>query len=65
MVDIKWGIVRRNFRYPHPITGKLQDEYKVAENSEVKFTTLGRRIAVDLSYAEAVALCAILNAGQT
>lgn len=58
----KWGIVERKVRMKDR-TGRLQPKYVVVESSIAAFTTVGRRVAVDLSHDEASALCAIMNAG--
>ena len=38
--------------------------YMVVEHSVAAFTTLGRQVAINLTYEEAEALCAIMNAGE-
>jgi hypothetical protein len=65
----KWGIVKR--RDELVAASKRGDRryvlhpYAVVENSEAAFTTLGRQVALNLTYDEASALCAILNTGET
>lgn len=58
----KWGIVERKVRMKDR-NGRLQPKYVVVESSVAAFTTIGRRVAVDLSHDEASALCAIMNVG--
>ena len=67
MKEFKWGIVKR--RDEVVAASKREGRYvlhpyKVVENSEAAFTSLGRQVATNLTYEEACALCTILNAGQ-
>ena len=64
----KWGIVKQDALLVRSYNERAQPHrpllvHHVVENSVACFSPNERRVAVNLTYEEACALCAILNAG--
>ena len=54
----KWGVIK------HYDPRLFASTYVTVSNQAAHFTPERRRVVTDLSYAEADALCTILNAGE-